>query len=186
MNNSLKKKILNKFPFQIAILLGPLTYAFHHLEESIFGFREWRSRFVGKTNPLPSEYILAILMALYIMYIMLYHVWPNKKTAQIAILGSMTTQFHNAFYHLFGTIIMLEYSPGLVTGLLLYIPCNLFVFYQAYKENLINKSSLIIFLILGGVIFWLFEFIGLIVLVLYQIVIILFLVWYYFDEKNKK
>ena len=182
MNESKIKRLYNKFTFQAALLLAPLAYAIHQIEETTLGFREWRGKYFGATNPLPSEIFFAMLMALDIAYIILYNIWPNRVTAQIVLLGFLTTEFHNAFYHLIGSLYFGEFSPGLITGLLLYVPISCFIILRAYQENLMNKVSGTFLIVIAGVLFWTFEFIGVIIIVIFQIIVVLILVVYYFKS----
>jgi len=48
----------------------------------------------------------------------------------------------NAFFHLWATVKMREYSPGLVTGLLLYLPLAAYGFYAFAVKGLASRSTL--------------------------------------------
>ncbi|TFF89898.1 MAG: hypothetical protein EU548_05755 [Promethearchaeota archaeon] len=63
--------IMDKIDFKISLLLAPLAYAIHHIEEPIiFNFRAWRLIYFPDNNPLPT--VLSIIMAVTLFYI-IYH-----------------------------------------------------------------------------------------------------------------
>ena len=164
--------------FQIALLFAPFAYAIHHLEERHFGFRDWRRLYFPDNNALPTEYVSAILMAMTLAYIILHSIWTNRASAQAALLFFMATQVHNVIYHVGGSLIFQNYSPGTVTALLLYLPVNIFILYKAFQEGWVNTGSAAALFIIGGVMFWSFEMLGPIFIVIGQALIIIWLaVW---------
>ena len=78
----------------------------------------------------------------------------------------MATQVHNALFHLGRTILLRDFSPGLYTALLLYLPVNLLIARQAVREGLADQREVILLFLGGGAIFWAFECLGPIVLVI--------------------
>ena len=152
---------MNKITFKISLLFAPLAYAFHHYEESIiFNFRAWRSLYFPD-NKLPStELMLLILMVISLVYIILHFIIENKATAQSVIIFLMATQVNNMIFHTGGTIVFQDFSPGLITAILLYMPVNIFIAQKALQEGWITKRSLTVLFLLGGLLFWLFEQFG--------------------------
>ena len=73
----------------------------------------------------------------------------------------MTTQIVNAFFHVFFSFYFLDFSPGAITGVLLYLPVNYLIFKAALRQDLIGSKKEIGYLfILGAGTFTLFELIG--------------------------
>jgi energy-converting hydrogenase Eha subunit C len=73
----------------------------------------------------------------------------------------MTTQVVNALFHAFFSFYFLDFSPGAITGVLLYLPVNYFIFKAALREGLIGSKKEIGYLfVLGASTFALFELIG--------------------------
>ena len=73
----------------------------------------------------------------------------------------MTTQIVNAFFHVFFSFYFLDFSPGAITGVLLYLPVNYFIFNAALRQGLIRSKKEIGYLfILGSCTFTMFELIG--------------------------
>ena len=157
---------MNKITFKISLLFAPLAYAFHHCEESIiFDFRAWRSLYFPD-NKLPStEMMLVILMAISLVYIILHFIVENRASAWSVIIFLMATQVNNMIFHTGGTIVFQDFSPGLITAILLYIPVNIIIARKALQEGWISKHSLTVLFLLGGLIFWSFVKLGLFLMV---------------------
>jgi hypothetical protein len=179
------KDILNNIPFKKAIFLAPVAYAIHQVEETVFGFPLWREENLHLSQNLPIPLFFGILMAVYLLYIIIHYFWPNNASAWVVLTAILAMQFHNGIYHFVGTIVFADYSPGIITGLIIYIPLSSFLFYKAYKEELINKSSGIFILIISGILFWSFEFIGNIIVLLASITSAIILIVYYFKFREE-
>jgi hypothetical protein len=154
---------MEKIDFKISLLFAPLAYAIHHIEEHVlFNFREWRLTYFPNNNPLSTEAVLSILMAITFLYIIYHHAASNKASAEGIIFFLMATQVHNVLFHLGGSLFTQSYSPGTITALILYIPVNYLIIRNAFHEKFLNKKSCLILFISGGLAFWLNEFFGII------------------------
>jgi hypothetical protein len=73
----------------------------------------------------------------------------------------MTTQVVNAFFHIFFSFYFNDFSPGVITAVLLYLPINVLIVRAAFHEGHL-KSFLELFLVFmaGSTTFALFEMIG--------------------------
>jgi hypothetical protein len=176
---------MNKITFKISLLFAPLAYVFHHCEESIiFNFRAWRSLYFPD-NKLPStELMLVILMAISLVYIILHFIVQNRASAQSVIIFLMTTQVNNMIFHTGGTIVFQDFSPGLITAILLYIPVNIIIAQKALQEGWISKRSLIVLFLLGGIIFWSFVKLGLFLMVTVLLISYLWIAYETFSIKR--
>ena len=184
MNQSKIKRFYNDFTFRKAIWLAPLAYIIHQIEETVFGFTIWREKYFHASQTLPIPVFFAILMAVYLAYIIIHNLWSNRVTAWFVLAAILAMQFHNGIYHLGGTLYFGEYSPGLVTGLIIYIPLNCLFLYKAYQEELINKTSGILALIYAGVLFWSFEFLGNMVVFVNIIISAIIFIAYYMKVRS--
>ena len=73
----------------------------------------------------------------------------------------MTTQVVNAFFHVFFSFYFSDFSPGAITGVLLYLPINYLIFNAALNDGYLNNKKEISFIfILSAITFTLFEMIG--------------------------
>ena len=148
--------------FRNLIILSPLIYVIHHYEEHvIFNFREWRLSYFLDNNPLSTEEVLLRLLAVMLIMIFLHSIKGNKSSAHIILFFLMTTQIVNAFFHIFFSFYFLDFSPGTVTAVLLYLPINYLIFNAAFNEGYVNNILEIGYIfVLGAITFALFEIIG--------------------------
>ena len=100
--------------------LLPAAYALHILEEWYAGFSEWVALVVGAPLPRAAFIVInAIAMALAIAATRASTRREHYGWAGIAVASIL---FVNALAHVLGTAITRTYSPGLITGLVLYVP----------------------------------------------------------------
>ena len=152
---------MSRLPFSTALLLAPLVYAIHHAEEHLlFNFRAWRLRYFADNNALSTEAVLVVLMSVSMVYLLLHATIRTKVTVWVAITFLMATQVHNAIFHLGATIVFRDFSPGLITAMVLYVPANWLIAHAALKEDWVSPRQLGVIFIAGGILFWAFEFVG--------------------------
>ena len=171
--------------FKNLIVLGPLIYALHHFEEHvIFNFREWRLRYFLDNNTLSTEEVLIRLISLLLIVTFIHLIKNNRGSAHIVLFFLMITQVVNAFFHIFFSFYYSDFSPGAITGLLLYLPVNYLIFKAAFIEGYLRSYfELILLLIAGSVTFALFELLGPKVIA-YTILLMPF--YYIFMSKTQK
>ena len=171
--------------FKNLIVLGPLIYALHHFEEHvIFNFREWRLRYFLDNNTLSTEEVLIRLISLLLIVTFIHLIKNNRGSAHIVLFFLMTTQVVNAFFHIFFSFYFSDFSPGAITGLLLYLPVNYLIFKAAFIEGYLRSYfELILLLIAGSVTFALFELLGPKVI---AYTILLMPLYYIFMSKTQK
>lgn len=156
---------MRRLTYQTSLLLAPLAYAIHHAEENlIFDFREWRLSYFPDNNALTTEAVLTILMGVTFVYLLFNAVLKNKICTALTIGFLMASQVSNVMFHAAGTIVFQDFSPGLITGLLLYLPVNFIICRAAIAEDLISPRMVFAMFVFGGAIFLLFEALGPIVL----------------------
>lgn len=123
-----------KVPSLFLIALAPLLCSIAHItEEFVFpgGFVKWyrnyRPAYAASITPRYLLLINSILLGAGALLAWLGLSWargPSLWLILAAILGA------NAYFHIRGTFITRKYSPGVITGTLLYIP--LFVIGNIY------------------------------------------------------
>jgi hypothetical protein len=176
---------MNKF--RNLIVLGPLIYLVHHFEEHIiFNFREWRLNYFADNNALSTEEVLIRLAVVLLLAIYIHLIKQNKASAHIVLFFLMTTQVVNACFHVFFSFYFQDFSPGAITGVLLYLPVNYLIFKAAIREGYLNSMREVVGLFLiGATTFALFEIIGPIVM---QGAVLLSVVYYFsvssYDKKQ--
>jgi len=146
-----KETSMDEKPGRIFILC--LIYGLHMVEEFAFGFVEWGNRYLGKfdwTQNLIGNFMFLVVLALGCY---LYYTNP-KKYLWAGMAGSMWV-LSNAFIHISATFLGNEYSPGVVTATLLYIPGGLYFMIQWSKKELLTWKNLSLSFVIGAMIFML-------------------------------
>ena len=151
---------MNKF--RNLIVLGPLVYLIHHFEEHIiFNFREWRLSYFADNNTLSTEEVLIRLSVVLLIAIYIHLIKQNRASAHVVLFFLMTTQVVNACFHIFFSFYFQDFSPGAITGVLLYLPINYLILSAAIKEGYIGDIKEIVYLfVIGLTTFTIFELIG--------------------------
>lgn len=152
----------NNLLFRQIIVLSPVIYLIHHFEEHIiFNFRDWRLTYFLDNNPLTSEEMLIRLGAFLLIIIFVHQIKQNRASALLVLYFLMTTQVVNAFFHVFFSFYFADFSPGAITGVLLYLPVNYLIYKAAINAGYIkNNVEILILFILGATTFALFEAFG--------------------------
>src|SRR5262245_51705693 len=100
--------------------LLPAGYAVHVLEEWIGGFAEWVARAAGAPMPRPT-FIVINAIAMAIMIVALRAAAARESNGWLAIAVAALL-FINALAHTTGTLVWRSYSPGLISGIVFYVP----------------------------------------------------------------
>lgn len=143
------------------MLLAPIAYAFHHFEENVvLDFRAWRLRYFPDNNALTTEAVLCVLMAVSLAYILMHWKVGSKLSAWAVTAFLMASQVSNALFHVFAGLWFQDFSPGTITGVLLYLPANALIIRAAMQEGLVNIYSTIGLFVFGLGLFTAFEYFG--------------------------
>lgn len=153
--------------FRNLIILAPLIFALHHFEEHIvFNFREWRLKYFLDNNALSTEEMLIRLISLLLILVIVHIIKKNRGSAHVVMFFLMTTQVVNAFFHIFFSLYFLDFSPGAITAVLLYMPVNYLIFRAALLEGYLRSISEFLLIFFAAILtFSLFELIGPIVII---------------------
>lgn len=103
-------------------------------------------------------------MGVTFVYLIINAIKNNRLCAALTITFLMSSQVTNTLFHAAGTIIFQDYSPGLFTGVILYIPVNILICRAAIEESLVTAKILPLLFVAGAAVFGLFEALGPIVL----------------------
>lgn len=176
---------MNKINFKIALLLAPLAYTIHHFEEHIiFNFRAWRLKYFLDNNQLSTETVFLILTGITLINIILHFIIENKATTYSMIIFLMSTQVANFLFHLVFTIIFWDFSPGLITAILLYLPVNIFIIQKGLQEKLLTFKTTIILFVIGTSMFVIFEMLGPAIILLFLIITYIWVAYSAFAKKS--
>ena len=127
--------------------LFPLSYLAHIAEEYWGGFPAWIARFWGVESSV-ANFLSWNGGALVMMCVgVALALWTKSYRWLLVSFG--TVVLINGFVHALASVVTWSYSPGLVTGLLLYVPLGLFTLRRA--RGSVNARSLRAGVIVGVV-----------------------------------
>jgi hypothetical protein len=112
--------------------LLPLAYALHILEEWFAGFPEWVALVVG--SPLPrTVFVIINAIAMTAMIAAIRAATAREDYGWMGIAAA-SILFVNAFAHVLGSVATKSYSPGLISGVVLYLPVAGLVLLRAWSQ----------------------------------------------------
>lgn len=115
------------------------AYLAHLAEEWWAGFPEWIAAFTGR--PLPGEAFLAINAAALILLFAATMAATRRESAGWLAVAIATVFTLNAVLHLLGAFASASYSPGMVTGVVLYVPLGLLTLLRAWHQQLPSQFA---------------------------------------------
>lgn len=136
-----------------AIFVLCIIYGFHMVEEFSFGFVEWGDRYFGKfdwTQNLIGNFMFVVLLvaACYLYYKNpVKYLWVGMSAAWWVLA--------NAFLHISATVLGGEYSPGVVTATIFYVPGGVYFLVKWARKGLLTKWNTALSFIVGGMLFML-------------------------------
>ncbi|MEN8904448.1 MAG: HXXEE domain-containing protein [Clostridiales bacterium] len=129
------------------IWIFPFAITLHNIEEGLW-MLEW-----SKKNQIFSEikgkreFHFALICVTMLAYIVtfLFGLYQTERIFKYLFYGFIGTMLLNAIVpHLVLTIITKKYCPGVLTGVLLNIPCFSLLIFYSIDNNVINYMELII------------------------------------------
>lgn len=128
---------------QIAWLV-PITILIHQVEEYLAQFPAWYSNLLN-ANLSNWDFILinAVGLLVFTTISLSYLVTKNKFT--LGILGAFI--FLNGVIHLLLSMFTLSYSPGTISGLVLFIPLGIIIFKKIFP--VLNQTKKIMAFAIG-------------------------------------
>ena len=112
-------------PKQIAWLI-PIVYLFHLADEYFTGFPGWFSG-IFKVNLSLSDFIFINSIG-FTATIIIAFLYTFNKVNNFIIASLGTLFFINGVIHIVSSLFTLSYSPGTISGLLLYLPLGYLIF----------------------------------------------------------
>jgi hypothetical protein len=142
--------------FTSLILIFPIAITLHNIEEALWlpqwsQFAKRYHRQVGR-----NEFYFALICVTLIAYLssFLFLFFNEVVILRYIYFGFVGAMILNAIFpHLIATIVLKRYAPGVITGILMNVPCLSFLIIIAIKENVISTFEVIISTaIVGGTI----------------------------------
>jgi hypothetical protein len=124
---------VHRYQTGIWVWLFPLTYLFHIAEEywAGQGFPAWLSNVAG-INLTPARFLGLNTFALIFMTVSIA-VTKRTSAAGWFVTSIAAVVSINALAHLVGSVVTRSYSPGLISGFLLWFPLGIFTLHWAWK-----------------------------------------------------
>lgn len=132
------------------IFLLCLIYVFHMVEEFSFGFVPWGDRYFGRfdwtQNIFGNSMFFVILAAACYLYYKdpARYLWAGMSGAMWVLA--------NSFIHISATILSGEYSPGVVTATVFYIPGGLYLLARWARKGVLTWKNMTVAFALGAMI----------------------------------
>jgi hypothetical protein len=117
----------------LLVWLLPLAYALHILEEWSGGFPEWVGRVVGSPLPRPA-FVLINATAVFLMVLATRATTRREANGWMGVAVA-TILLINGLAHLLGSLATGTYSPGLFTGVVLYLPLASLLLLRAWTQT---------------------------------------------------
>lgn len=130
----------------------PLIVFVAHMIEEYPRFPAWATRHFGATSAAWYVYSHVLLVAVVIPVCL----WAENASPQTwgRILGTalMITLALNGAFHVVTTFLFREYSPGVVTGVVLFFPATAYLLVMTVRESLLTTTQIGAAVILGAVV----------------------------------
>lgn len=136
-----------------AVFVFCLLYALHMVEEFTLGFVEWADRYFGTFDWTQNLIGNAGFFAFLFLACCLYYRNPDRYPW--AGMSAAMWVLCNAFLHVSATILGGEYSPGVVTATILYIPGGIYFLVMWGRKGLMTWKNVILSFAVGSIIFML-------------------------------
>ena len=134
----------------LAITL-PIVFACHVAEETPH-FVEWFNHLA--TPGISQASFLAVNATAFVITLVVSGLVATSRTVASAFLAVAWVGFlmlANGLFHVIATIAHGLYSPGVITGTLLYLPLSFLVMRAAVRECAVSWTSVVLVALLGGV-----------------------------------
>jgi drug/metabolite transporter (DMT)-like permease len=139
--------------FRSLILIFPLAITLHNIEEALW-LPQW-SQFAKRYHKRVgrNEFYFALICVTLIAYLssfffLLFNEVVILKYIYFGFVGAMI--LNAIFPHLIATIVLKRYAPGVITGILMNVPCFSSLIIFAIKENVISTFEVIISTVVVG------------------------------------
>ena len=120
----------------------PLIVFVPHMLEEYPRFPAWATQHFGATSKAWYVYTHLVLVAVAIPVCLLAQSAPPRTWGPIFGTALMITLALNGTFHVVTTVLFREYSPGVVTGTLLFFPATGHVLFQTVHESLLTTTQI--------------------------------------------
>jgi hypothetical protein len=122
-----------------------------HMVEEFPTFPAWATRHFGVTTR-PFYVYSHIPLTATLLGISFAATRDAGTTWQLLATASQWVLFTNALFHIATTVLFREYSPGVVTGIALFLPSTVYLLNRTWSEHLLTGEQLCSAVLLGTVV----------------------------------
>jgi hypothetical protein len=129
-------------PTPVVAWLPLSAVAAHIFEEFVWpgGFGDWyRSHYPDRAKSLSRVFLVWINVLLVVMSLIAAILWKRLYAVEMWLVVASVAGA-NGLFHLFATIRWRTYSPGLITGILLYLPLAAYGFVTFTRDGLLSPN----------------------------------------------
>lgn len=128
--------------FYRLIWLMPASFAVHIAEEWLGGFAGWVTHVVGGAMS-DQAFIENNAFFMTVMLALTFFAWFSRSrwTALVLIFWASANLFWDALFHLFATAWWAQYSPGVVTAMLFYLPISFIIGRSVLKDGVLTRTD---------------------------------------------
>lgn len=116
----------------LLVWLFPAAYALHILEEWFGGFPEWLAVFGGA--PMPRGVFVVINATAFSAMLLAARAAVRREAHGWMAVGIATIVLTNGLAHILSSLATGTYSPGLFTGVVLYLPLGQLALLRAWQQ----------------------------------------------------
>jgi hypothetical protein len=119
------------------------------------GFIEWHRGYRPEiTASITVRFVVVVNALLLLLAVLLAVYGPGSARGISAWLSLMSALACNAFFHVRGSLVTRRYSPGIITGLLLYVPLCCWGYWHFVAGGFPPQKALVAFAIGALYQFW--------------------------------
>ena len=130
----------------------PLIVFLPHMLEEYSRFPAWATKHFGATCKAWYVYSHVVLVAVALPVCL----WAENASPQtwgrILATALMITLAINGVFHVVTTFLFREYSPGVVTGTLLFFPATGYLLFLTARDSLLTTTQISVAVVIGAVV----------------------------------
>ena len=139
---SLKTFNLNKL-----IFIQFLNFT-HFIDEYFFGFPQWATKHFGTTSK--NYYLFSHALLIFFIAMIMWSIKKASKKAILLALGVQMIFFTNGLFHIATNLLFYEYSPGLLSQLII-IPASFITYKMVRDSKIVSKKEMSYCLVFGTI-----------------------------------
>lgn len=127
----------------------PLLVFVPHMLEEFPRFPAWATRHFGATSRAWYVYSHVVLVALIVGVAWSTETSRPGSWGALMAVGVMWSLACNGGFHLVTTILFRQYSPGVVTGTVLFFPATAYLLWQVIAGGMLSASQVALSILIG-------------------------------------